>query len=126
MTTTSSTPGQAKARANRLLRALGPVDEWTEAVFDQAVLHLGRSSLPFGSNDFRLLIPEADCKKGGLYLRSLAEKQHPVVLEVVGEVVSINPKAHGKRVYEYKLTLAGRLYIEARIARRTEQRKAAS
>ncbi|WP_394436190.1 hypothetical protein [Streptomyces sp. SGAir0957] len=124
--TTSITPEQAKARANRLLRALGPVDQWTEAVFDQAVLHLGRSSRPFGSNDFRLLLPEDDCKKAGLYLRSLVEKEHPVVLEVVGEVVSINPKAHGKRVCEYRLTAAGRLHLEARIARRVEQRKAAA
>lgn len=123
--TTTLTPDQAKARANRLLRQLGPVDEWTTAVLDQAVLHLGRSNKPFGSNDFRLLLPEDDCRKAGLYLRSLVEKEHPVVLEFVGEVVSINPKAHGKKVGEYRLTLAGRMYLEARIARRTEQRKAA-
>lgn len=123
--TTSITPEQAKARANRLLRTLGPVDQWTEAVFDQAVLHLGRSSRPFGSNDFRLLLPEDDCKKAGIYLRALLEKEHPAVLEIVGEVVSINPKAHGKRVCEYRLTLAGRRYLENRIARRVEQRRAA-
>lgn len=124
--TTPITPDQAKARANRILRALGPVDDWTEALFDQVVIHLGRSSRPFGSNDFRLLLPEDDCKKAGLYLRGLIEKEHPVVLEVIDEVVSINPKAHGKKVYTYRLTLAGRMYIEARIARRVEQRRAAA
>ncbi|MEU6768571.1 hypothetical protein ABZ916_39435 [Streptomyces sp. NPDC046853] len=124
--TTPITPDQAKARANRVLRALGPVDDWTTAVLDQVVLHLGRSSRPFGSNDFRLLLPEDDCKKAGLYLHGLIEHKHPVVLEVVGEVVSINPKAHGKRVCEYRLTLAGRRYLEGRIAARVEQRKAAA
>ena len=124
--TITLTPAQAKARANRVLQQLGPVDDWTTAVLDQVVLHLGRSNRPFGANDIRLLVPEDDCRKAGLYLRGLVEKEHPVVLEVVGEVVSINPKAHGKKVCEYRLTLAGRLYLEARIADRTEQRKAAA
>jgi hypothetical protein len=127
--TTAITPGQAKVRANRLLRQLGPVDDWTTALFDQVVLHLGRSSYPFGMNDVRLLVPEDDCRKAGLYFRALIELEHPTVLEVAGEVVSINPKAHGKKVQEYRLTRAGRRYLEARIAQRTaaraEQQRAA-
>jgi hypothetical protein len=120
------TPAQAKARANRVLQQLGPIDDWTTAILDQAVLHLGRSNRPFGSNDLRLLVPEDDCRKAGQYLRGLVELEHPVVLEIVGEVVSINPRAHGKRVCEYRLTLAGRQYLDDRITRRTEQRKQAA
>lgn len=123
---TTLTPEQAKARAQRVLAALGPVSDWTTAVFDQAVLHLGRGGKPFGSNDLRLIVPEDDCRKAGLYLHSLIELETPVVLRVVGEVVSINPKAHGKRVNVYRLTAAGRKYLEERIAARAQQRRAAA
>lgn len=123
---TTLTPDQAAARARRVLAALGPVPQWTEAVLDQAVLHLGRGDKPFGSNDLRLIVPEDDCRSAGLYLRGLVELENPVVLRVVGEVVSVNPKAHGKRVNVYRLTAAGRRYLNARIAARTKQRKAAA
>jgi hypothetical protein len=120
------TPQQAKARASRVLAALGPVSDWTTGVLDQAVLHLGRTGRPFGANDLRLIVPEDDCKQAGQYFRSLIELEHPVVLRYVGEVVSINPKAHGKRVNEYTLTPDGRKYLKARIAARTQQRRAAA
>lgn len=123
---TTLTPEQAAARARRVLAALGPVPQWTEAVLDQAVLHLGRGGKPFGSNDLRLIVPEDDCRSAGLYLRGLVELEHPVILRAIGEVVSINPKAHGKKVNIYRLTAAGRRYLEARIAARTKQRKAAA
>ncbi|WP_333743550.1 hypothetical protein [Streptomyces ardesiacus] len=123
---TTLTPDQAAARARRVLAALGPVPAWTEAVLDQAVLHLGRGGKPFGSNDLRLIVPEDDCRSAGLYLRGLAEFENPVVLRVVDEVVSINPKAHGKKANVYRLTAAGRKHLEERIARRVEQRKAAA
>ncbi|MEU0847673.1 hypothetical protein ABZ387_06860 [Streptomyces flaveolus] len=123
---TTLTPDQAKARASRVLAALGPVSEWTTAVLDQAVLHLGRSGKPFGSNDLRLIVPEDDCRTAGLYLHRLIELEHPVVLRVIGEVVSINPKAHGKRVNVYRLTVGGRKYLEDRIAARAKQRRAAA
>jgi hypothetical protein len=122
---TTLTPDQAKIRARRILAALGPVDDWTTAVLDQAVLHLGKDGQSFGANDLRLIVPEDDCRKAGLYLRALIELEHPTVLQVVGEVVSINPKAHGKKVGVYRLTAAGRKHLEDRIAARTEQRKAA-
>ncbi|MFJ7895963.1 hypothetical protein [Streptomyces anthocyanicus] len=122
---TTLTPDQAAARARRVLAALGPVPQWTEAVLDQAVLHLGRGGKPFGSNDLRLIVPEDDCRSAGLYLRGLVELENPVVLRVVDEVVSINPKAHGKKVNVYRLTAAGRRHLEARIAARAKQRRAA-
>ncbi|MET9055483.1 MULTISPECIES: hypothetical protein [Streptomyces] len=119
------TPDQAKARANHILAQLGPVSDWTTAVLDQAVLHLGRDNKPFGANDLRLIVPEDDCRKAGLYLHGLIELENPVILRVVGEVVSINPKAHGKKVNEYRLTRTGRTYLEDRIAKRLERRRAA-
>lgn len=120
------TPDQAAARARRVLAALGPVPAWTTAVLDQAVLHLGHGGKPFGSNDLRLIVPADDCRSAGLYLRGLVELENPAILRVVGEAVSINPKAHGKRVNVYRLTAAGRRYLKARIAARTQQRKAAA
>lgn len=123
---TTLTPDQAAARARRVLAALGPVPAWTTAILDQAVLHLGRGGKPFGANDLRLIVPEDDCRSAGLYLRGLVELENPVVLRVVGEVVSVNPKAHGKRVNVYRLTAAGRRHLEARIAARTQQQRKAA
>ncbi|MER5653486.1 hypothetical protein ABT076_10770 [Streptomyces sp. NPDC002131] len=121
---TALTPDQAKARARRVLNDLGAVSDWTEAVLDQAVLYLGRGGHPFGANDLRLIVPEDDCKKAGQYLHGLIERD--TVLQVIGEVVSINPKAHGKRVNVYRLTPAGRKFIRDRQAARAEQKKAAA
>ena len=126
------TPAQAKARADRILAALQPtVSNWTTAVLDQAVLHLADSGQPFGMNDIRLLAPEDECRKAGLYFAALTghdalNPNEPALLRKVGEETSINPKAHGKKVNVYVLTRAGRKFIEDRQAARIKQRKAAA
>lgn len=127
----SLSPAQAKARADRILAALAPtVSQWTTAVLDQAVLHLARSGAPFGMNDIRLLTPEDECRKAGLYFATLTghdalHPNQPALLQKVGEEPSINPKAHGKKVNVYMLTRAGRQFIKDRQAARIEQRRAA-
>lgn len=117
------------ARNLEILSALGPVSEWTTAVLDQAVLYFADSREPFGMNDIRLLVPEGECKQAGLYFHSLlahgAFDDDPELLRKVGEVRSINEKAHGKKVNTYLLTRAGRKFIEDRQAARAEQRRAA-
>lgn len=125
------TPAQAKARADRILAALKPtVSQWTTAVLDQAVLHLADSGQPFGMNDIRLLVPEDECRKAGVYFASLTghdalHPDAPQLLRTVGEEPSINPKAHGKKVNTYRLTRAGRKFIKDRQAARIQQRRAA-
>jgi hypothetical protein len=125
------TPAEAKARADRILAALQPtVTDWTTAVLDQAVLHLADSGRPFGMNDIRLLVPEDECRKAGVYFAALTghdalHPNAPALLRKVDEQPSINPKAHGKKVNVYVLTRAGRKYIEDRQAARIEQRRAA-
>ena len=126
------TPAQAKARADRILAALKPtVSQWTTAVLDQAVLHLADSGQPFGMNDIRLLVPEDDYRKAGVYFAALTghdalHPNEPALLRKVGEETSINPKAHGKKVNVYVLTRAGRKFIKDRQAARIEQRRAAA
>ncbi|MEU3613432.1 hypothetical protein ABZ725_14110 [Streptomyces sp. NPDC006872] len=122
------TPEQAKARASRILAALNAatVTDWDTAVLDQVVVHLGSQGQPFGMNDIRLIVPEDACRRAGLYFRALVELEHPIVLRVVGEQVSINPKAHGKKVNTYRLTIAGRAHLRDRINKRIEQRRAAA
>lgn len=129
--THTMTPAQAKARADRILATLQPtVSDWTTAVLDQAVLHLADSGAPFGMNDIRLIAPEDECRKAGVYFAALTghdalHPELPQLLRTVGEEPSINPKAHGKKVNVYVLTRAGRQFIEERQAARIEQRKAA-
>ena len=126
------TPAEAKARAARILAALQPtLTQWTTAVLDQAVIHLADSGRPFGMNDIRLLVPEDDCRKAGVYFAALTghdalHPSEPQLLRKVGEQTSINPKAHGKKVNVYVLTRAGREFIQNRQAARAEQRKAAA
>lgn len=126
------TPAQAKARADRILADLAPtVSQWTIAVLDQAVLHLARSRAPFGMNDIRLLAPEDECRKAGLYFATLTghdalHPNQPALLRKVGEEPSINPKAHGKKVNVYVLTPAGRKFIKDRQAARAAERRAAA
>ena len=119
------------ARITEILSSLGPVSDWTTAVLDQAVLHLADSGEPFGSNDLRLMVPEDDFRKAAQYFAQLTghdalHPDEPQLLRKVGEEVSINEKARGKRVNTYLLTRAGRDFIEARQAARIEQRKAAA
>jgi hypothetical protein len=129
---TTLTPAEAKARAARILAALKPtVSDWTTAVLDQAVLHLADSGAPFGMNDIRLIVPEDECRKAGLYFAALTghdalNPNDPQLLRKVDEETSINPRAHGKKVNVYVLTRAGRKFLEERQAARIEQRKAAA
>lgn len=126
------TPAEAKARAAQILATLQPtVTQWTTAVLDQAVLHLADTGRPFGMNDIRLIVPEDECRKAGIYFAALTghDALHPdmaPLLRVVGSEPSINPKAHGKKVNTYLLTRTGRDFIEARQAARVEQRGAAA
>jgi hypothetical protein len=126
------TPAQAKARADRFLASLqSTVSQWTTAVLDQAVLYFADSGQPFGMNDIRLIVPEDECRKAGLYFSALTghdalHPEEPQLLRKVGEETSINPKAHGKPVNLYLLTRAGRKFIEDRQAARIEQRKQAA
>lgn len=126
------TPAEAKARADAILAALQPtLSDWTTAVLDQAVLHLADSGQPFGMNDIRLIVPDGECRKAGLYFAALTghdalHDNEPDYLRTVGEEPSINPKAHGKKVNVYVLTRAGRKHIQDRQAARIEQRRAAA
>jgi hypothetical protein len=121
------TPDAAREQANALLATLyANVTNWTTALLDQALLAIASDDKPFGMNDLRTVLPEDACKQAGLYFHSLVNLEHPEVLRQVGEVRSINPKAHGKKVGVYVLTSAGRKFIHDRQAARTEQRKAAA
>lgn len=121
------TPEQAREQANKALAALyATVTDWDEALLDQVLLAIASDGTPFSMNDVRQVVPEDACRRAGLYFHALVNREHPVVLEPVGEVVSINKKARGKKVNVYRLTAAGRAFIEERRAARIEQRKAAA
>ncbi|MEU0831248.1 hypothetical protein [Streptomyces sp. NPDC005969] len=127
----TTTPTVAWARALQILGTLQPVSDWTTAVLDQAVLHLADSGTPFGMNDIRLIVPKDECRKAGLYFHALVghdalQPDEPALLRKVGEEVSINEKARGKKVNIYVLTRAGRKFIQDRQAARIEQRRAAA
>jgi len=126
------TPQQAHARSLTELRALySTVTDWDTAVYDQVVLHLSDTGQPIGMNQIRTIVPEGAARSAGLYFHQLVghdalHSDGPALLVKTGEEVSINPKARGKRVNVYRLTRAGRKYIEDRQAARIEQRKAAA
>jgi hypothetical protein len=121
------TPDEAREQANKTLAILyANVTDWDTALLDQALLAISSDDQPFGMNDIRTVLPQDACKKAGLYFHSLVNLEHPEVLRQVGEVRSINPKAHGKKVGVYVLTAAGRKFIEDRQAARLEQRRAAA
>lgn len=128
----TATPEQAHSWAAAHLRALySTVTTWDTAVLDQVVLHLASHDQSFGMNQIRAIIPEDVCRKAGLYFNALISHDtlhpdEPALLRKVGEEVSINEKARGKRVNVYVLTRAGRKHIEDRQAARIEQRKAAA
>lgn len=122
-----TTPDEARAAANAQLAALyGTFTGWTEALFDQALLHVADVHGTFSANDMRAIMPETGRGAAGLYFTGLTRRKNPLVLEHVGDVPSVNEKAHGKPVFVYLLTAAGRQFIEDRQAARTEQRKAAA
>jgi hypothetical protein len=121
------TPEQARIEANELLAALyTSVTDWDEAVLDQVLLAIAADGQPFSMNDVRTVVPEDACRRAGLYFHALVNREHPLVFVHEGEVRSINPKARGKRVNVYRLTTAGREFLEERRATRIEQQKAAA
>jgi hypothetical protein len=128
----TATPEQAASWAAAHLRNLySTVTRWDTAVLDQVVLHLANHGQPFGMNQMRQIVPEDVCRKAGLYFHALVghdalHPDEPQLLRKVGEEVSINEKARGKKVNVYVLTRAGRKFIEDRQAARIEQRKAAA
>jgi len=121
------TPEQARVEANRQLAALyATVTQWDEALLDQVLLAIASDGHTFSMNDVRQVVPEDACRRAGLYFHSLVNREHPIVLVHVGDVVSINKKARGKTVHTYRLTAEGRTFLEERRAARIEQRKAAA
>jgi hypothetical protein len=122
----TKTPEQARVEANQMLAALyATVTDWDTAVLDQVLLAIASDGQPFSMNDVRLVVPEDACKRAGLYFHGLVNLTHPRVLEPIGVVVSINKKAHGKKVNTYRLTTDGRKFLEDRRNARAEQSKAA-
>jgi hypothetical protein len=118
----SLTPEQARAEANATLAAMyKTVTDWDTALLDQAILAIASDGQPFGMNDVRTVLPEDACKRAGLYFHSLIALESPLILRPVGEVPSVNPKAHGKKVGIYRLTGAGRKFLTDRRAARIKQ-----
>ncbi|MFI6854536.1 hypothetical protein [Streptomyces sp. NPDC050416] len=123
----TTTPEQARADANKLLAALyANVTDWTEALFDQALLAIAGTGRPFSANDLWQVLPESGRAACGLYFARLTHLRSPQVLIRIGYEPSINPKAHGKPVNVYALTAPGRDYIKQRQAERGQQRRTAA
>lgn len=121
------TPEQARIEANEQLAALySTVTDWDTALLDQVLLAVAADGHTFSMNDVRSVVPEDACRNAGLYFHALVNREHPVVLQPVGEVRSINPKARGKKVNTYRLTAAGRAFIEERRSARIEQQRRAA
>jgi hypothetical protein len=81
-------------------------------------------------NQIRTIVPDGAARSAGLYFHQLVghdalHPAEPALLVKTSEEVSINPKARGKKVNVYRLTRAGRKFIEDRQAARIEQRSAA-
>ncbi|MFF4848746.1 hypothetical protein [Streptomyces sp. NPDC001194] len=125
------TPAEAREQANKQLAALyAGVTDWTEATYDQAIAAIASDNQPFSMNDIRIVFPGSEHHQAGLYFHSLLLTRSPQLLIRVGDVTSINEKAHGKRVNTYRLTVTGSKFLEirrdARAAKnRREQARAA-
>lgn len=134
----TTTPDQARDWAVAELRSIyATVTDWDTAVLDQVVISLAATGQPFGMNQIRSIVEEADdvYRKAGLYFHALVghdalHPAEPALLRKVGEETSINKKAHGKKVNLYVLTRAGHKYIQdwqaARRAAHTQQGRAAA
>lgn len=114
------TPEQALTQAVTELRTLySAVTAWDAALLDQVVLHLDDNGCSIGMNQIRSIVPDDASRRAGLYFHAL-EGHHrlhpaePALLVKVDEEVSINKRAKGKKVNVYRLTRAGRRYIEDR------------
>ncbi|MBW1603440.1 hypothetical protein JJV70_15270 [Streptomyces sp. JJ66] len=115
-------------RSNSLdyLRPLyASVTTWDTALLDQALLAIAADGEPVSMNDLRTVLPELAHGAAGLYFHGLVFRRHPRVLDIVGTTPSINPRAHGKPVNVYRLTGAGRGWLEERIEQRRQQQAAA-
>ncbi|CUW31724.1 hypothetical protein [Streptomyces reticuli] len=124
---TTLTPEQARAEANKQLAALyAAVTDWTEALFDQALLAIAGDGRPFSANDLWQVLPDTGRAACGLYFASIAHLRTPQVLIRIGYEPSVNPRAHGKPVNVYCLTAPGRDYLKQRQAARAKQRKQAA
>ncbi|MFF5473389.1 hypothetical protein [Streptomyces achromogenes] len=124
---TTLTPEQARIQANEQLAALyTTVTDWTEAVFDQALLAIAGDGRPFSANDLWQVLPETGRAACGLYFASITRRRTPQVLIRVGFEPSVNPRAHGKAVNVYCLTAPGRDYLKQRQAARAKQHKQAA
>jgi hypothetical protein len=120
------TPEQARSQANALLAAMfANVSQWDAQLFDQAIEAIAGDGQPFSTNDLREVLPDMGKKAAGLYFRGLVSRQ-PQLLLRVGEVPSINERAHGKHVNTYVLTKAGWNWLaERQAARNAPQGRAA-
>ncbi|OLZ72529.1 hypothetical protein AVW11_03815 [Streptomyces amritsarensis] len=114
------TPDEAREPANALLASLyANLSDWTEARYDQAVAAIAGDGQPFSMNDIRAVLPGSQHHQAGLYFHSLLmRKASPLVH--VGYVRSINPKARGKVVNTYRLTMSGREFMKTRRAERAQ------
>lgn len=129
---THLTPELARRQANELLAKLyATVTDWDTALLDQVLLAIAADGQPFSMNDVRAVVPEDACRRAGLYFHALvshdtyyATQPEKHYLEHVDEVVSENPKAHGKKINRYRLTAVGRRFIEERRAARAAQKAA--
>ena len=123
---TTPTPEQARQQANEQLAAMyANVTDWTEALFDQALLAIADRHRAFSANDLWAAMPEMGRGAAGIYFGGLTHRTSPQVLIKVGDEPSVNPKAKGKPVNLYLLSVEGRKFLEARRAARIEQRRAA-
>ena len=121
------TPEQARQQANEQLAALyATVTDWTEALFDQALLAIAGTGRPFSANDLWIVLPETGRAACGLYFASITRRRTPQVLIRIGFEPSINPKAHGKPVNVYQLTEPGREFLKDRQAARVKKQRQAA
>jgi hypothetical protein len=108
------TPTEARDKANRRLASLyDAVSDWTEAVYDQAVAEIAKDGQPLSMNDVRAVLPGDQHHQAGLYFHGLLMRE-PHLLTQVGEVRSANPKARGKKVYTYRLTVSPSRFLKIR------------
>lgn len=118
------TPDQARRQANALLAShYANVSDWTEAIYDQAVAAIAADGLPFSMNDIREVLPKSEHHQAGLYFHSLLLTRSPQLLIRVGEVTSINKRAHGKPVNTYRLTVTSSHFLKIRRTARAEKAK---
>tara|TARA_R100000655_G_scaffold92848_1_gene134035 strand:+ start:4967 stop:5287 length:321 start_codon:yes stop_codon:yes gene_type:complete len=72
------------------------------AAVDIAIERLLESGKPWSADDVRPMIPTAALPLVGGHVRSYLMRRHPRVIDVVGEVQSTWPAAHGKRIGLYR------------------------